>query len=425
LLWTQSIGRNAKITDFEINALNHVIVVGHFTGNISIQGTPLSSINNFDNSVFIMELNENGILQWAHTLNPINGDFKSSDLFLAPNGKMYLTSLVSDTYGFCAFHQLNSLGFITKNEFNNNTENRTFSNVIADSLGNVYLSGTCGNLANFDSIISNPNFSYQNFLVKYDSTFKAKWILSKDYFTFDDNNSLQKVGQKLFWVFNEAGLITSSTKILECSTNGQILNTTNSPNVISSSPLLNFSMASNRNSVLTINDGLKLYLYRYDSNFSITWKDTLTIGFSGFDAGKIIACYDSSFYLAAVYLGNSLQIASFVLSNPNAAANYASDVAVAKWDYSVASNIEPALIKENQISIFPNPAQDFIQIEGSAIRLGNQLMIYDAIGRLIETKNIIHTNDKINISKLNKGIYFLSVQSKGNKSTSITKLIIN
>ena len=51
LLWQKQITGNATITDLEINASNHAVVVGYFLGTISIDGNSLTSFSPSDNSV--------------------------------------------------------------------------------------------------------------------------------------------------------------------------------------------------------------------------------------------------------------------------------------------------------------------------------------------------------------------------------------
>jgi Secretion system C-terminal sorting domain len=76
------------------------------------------------------------------------------------------------------------------------------------------------------------------------------------------------------------------------------------------------------------------------------------------------------------------------------------------------TNIQQFFDTENQVIICPNPANDFITIE-SEITNGS-IEIMDCQGRLVYTKNKIVTNEKIDISRLNKGWYVLKLSFENN-----------
>ena len=64
------------------------------------------------------------------------------------------------------------------------------------------------------------------------------------------------------------------------------------------------------------------------------------------------------------------------------------------------------------IKIYPNPALDQFTIR---IEIKNKedlsLKIYDVIGKLISTEKIYQNDQKINVDKLDNGVYWIEVQS--------------
>ena len=64
------------------------------------------------------------------------------------------------------------------------------------------------------------------------------------------------------------------------------------------------------------------------------------------------------------------------------------------------------------IKIYPNPALDQFTL---SIEIKNKedlsLKIYDVIGKLISTEKIYQNDQKINVDKLNNGVYWIEVQS--------------
>ncbi len=72
----------------------------------------------------------------------------------------------------------------------------------------------------------------------------------------------------------------------------------------------------------------------------------------------------------------------------------------------ISTEVENPLAQE--ISIYPNPASNFIIINSVEDIKGS---IFSVSGKLIKT--ISNTNNNIDISDLNKGVYIINIQSKG------------
>jgi hypothetical protein len=420
LLWQKRITGNVIITDIEINPGDHSIVTGYFEGTISIDGNTLISIP-FASSGFIFEADETGLVLWAHSLNPINDSFRPLDLFIAPNGLMYLTSeLGGINPGFCAFHKLNAQGDIIQNEFNDNSEDRTFSHIIADEAGNVYLSGTCGNFATFDTIHSNPDYPYQNFLVKYDSNFKAQWLISKNYITFDNNNRLGNYNQNLFWAINDfEGNSSDTVKIIKINYEGQFISSVAGPLSIAFFPGIDYSIDHQGNSTLVIESFARLFVYRYDNENNIIWQDTLMTQSSGFPLKTGLICTDSGFYLSSIYLNDTLKVDNFILINPNAGMNYPSDIFVCKWGYNQTTAINNPFVRDENSIVFPNPASCSISLNAKENDL---ILIADATGRTVYS-GFYHGN--INVSRLKNGIYYVTIASEENRTKAVLKIAIS
>lgn len=79
--------------------------------------------------------------------------------------------------------------------------------------------------------------------------------------------------------------------------------------------------------------------------------------------------------------------------------------------FKISSSPEP-FIRENELRIFPNPANDRIEIE--YIQPISKVYIYNSSGRLIdELVNI--SGNTIKISHLKPGYYFLLLEAEGNR----------
>ncbi len=89
-------------------------------------------------------------------------------------------------------------------------------------------------------------------------------------------------------------------------------------------------------------------------------------------------------------------------------------------DYAVkiSENLAVTDVKKNNISVYPNPAVDVINI--SNVSSKTKFEIFSVGGQLVNQGT---TDGKVNVSKLTKGVYILSIESNGEKSQ--TKFIKN
>ena len=84
----------------------------------------------------------------------------------------------------------------------------------------------------------------------------------------------------------------------------------------------------------------------------------------------------------------------------------------------ISSGLEDIKInKTNFISIYPNPTSDFITI--SSQKTITKIELYNALGQLVFQNN--NTSEKINISFLTDGIYY--VKAFFENSVSISKFV--
>ncbi|KAA6302985.1 MAG: Protective antigen [Candidatus Ordinivivax streblomastigis] len=87
-------------------------------------------------------------------------------------------------------------------------------------------------------------------------------------------------------------------------------------------------------------------------------------------------------------------------------------------DYSGIENPKAS----DYFAIYPNPAQGEIGITGNEIRNGSIVQISDISGRIIKTQRLNVSENRMDISNVPAGIYFVSLQ--GSNRESVKKLII-
>ena len=73
-------------------------------------------------------------------------------------------------------------------------------------------------------------------------------------------------------------------------------------------------------------------------------------------------------------------------------------------------NVYENKAEENEISIYPNPAKDFIKVSGND-RI-NSVKVYNCLGMMVEEIEVNANKAEINISDYNTGIYFVDVKTE-------------
>jgi hypothetical protein len=87
---------------------------------------------------------------------------------------------------------------------------------------------------------------------------------------------------------------------------------------------------------------------------------------------------------------------------------------------STCTNIDEE-ISGNRFSIYPNPANDFLNVELKNLNETTTISIINALGEITLTENVISNNITLKTNTLISGIYFIKVESKN--SSIIQKLI--
>jgi len=86
---------------------------------------------------------------------------------------------------------------------------------------------------------------------------------------------------------------------------------------------------------------------------------------------------------------------------------------------------DEGVIQTKEISISPNPAQDFFVIEQNNLSDQSVLTLYHANGVVALRQNVTPQNRTVNTSGFTPGLYFLEIVDKKSKWRKTTKVVIN
>jgi chitinase len=193
----------------------------------------------------------------------------------------------------------------------------------------------------------------------------------------------------------------------------------------------------------------KVY-YEATADFIVSQTEAMIKGFtcvnskgtySGLDASKIAVCLPassaaaSSGYVSTTVAKSALDYLLGVGSKPGSytlktSGGYPSLKGMATWSintdldasYSFANNYatifsacptttsQQELEAQKPFQLFPNPASDFINLDGTNL-LGETVKVYDISGQILLQQTITNNTVTMDISSLSSGLYFVQVSS--------------
>jgi hypothetical protein len=73
-------------------------------------------------------------------------------------------------------------------------------------------------------------------------------------------------------------------------------------------------------------------------------------------------------------------------------------------------------LNNDSFSVFPNPASEFIEIEGLDITGVSNFTIFNTLGKKVSSSDSLLSN-KVDVSNLNSGVYFISISNENRVQT--------
>lgn len=169
-----------------------------------------------------------------------------------------------------------------------------------------------------------------------------------------------------------------------------------------------------QNATANIGDNVQFNIVVNDTNASIQWQTDIGFGFQNLtNAGQYTGVTSITLTVSNVSTLNNSQLFRCIVTSGLCADT--SDI--------VILTVLPSSIKENKIEnsvyIYPNPSNNIINIY-STNELYDNYVIIDLIGKEVMRGNLKSEKNKLDISNLKNGLYFLKIEGI-NKSYKIIK----
>ncbi len=122
---------------------------------------------------------------------------------------------------------------------------------------------------------------------------------------------------------------------------------------------------------------------------------------------------NSDIYIAGYALGNA-NCDPFTFTSNALYPNVGSYIL--KWTQGTTNSINKE-VNDTEIKLYPNPLNDILNIETTNLKANSIITITDVLGKTVLTQPFIYTRESINLSHLQSGVYFITVNG-------VTKKII-
>jgi Secretion system C-terminal sorting domain len=374
-LWAFNIGNpttsNIEVQSVTIQPNNDIVITANPNGTVDVD--PSATVHNsIGGNANIICYDSNGNYLWnsnistqysyANNYKSLDGDAVGNN-YLLTVGYYELTVNKFDNTGARLWDK-------TLGDFSSGSRVTPQSVLVDKSNGDFYIAGTFDNTVDFDpgsgvtNLISN-NISYQDgFIARYDSS------------------------MNLIWVNYYAGNISFGDYSLDFSGNDIIA-------------------AGNLKGTINFGNGITFSSPTQSTPFYIKFDNSGTVlnGYmlNGFGSYNTINATGNQSFVASGYVGGTIDMDPTSGTVTLSATNAGGFNAV----YGTVPTAITEINKNNSLSVFPNPATNFLVVETKANSIAK---LFDINGREIFSQNInANSKNSLDVSEIANGLYLLNV----------------
>ncbi|MGI8892508.1 MAG: T9SS type A sorting domain-containing protein [Bacteroidia bacterium] len=445
-------------------------ITGKFNGTVTFGTTPLTSTSAFDD-MYIACYSSTGSLNYAIRFGGSGGGAGVTEgrgIYADGSGKVYVTGAFSSTVSFgsttvTAAHQFNSDIFVLKMtgstvdwavRAGSATQEDKGNAITADASGNVYVAGMYKQSSDFGSITLTSTGVKDMFIARYSPAGVIDWAIraggtsssqpnnspaaEANAIKLDQNNNIYVTGimngnnvnfgtgvslneQQQQGAFYGDFFVAkyNSSGTVQWARNGGGNSVTDSGNALDVDAAGNVYVTgsfqgnnANFNGLTVSSAGFgDVFVLKYTSTGTIAWINK--IGAGNEDIGlSIIVDGTNKAYVSGFFTGN-INVGASTINSP--AGSW--QIFLARMD---AGNTSVNELSSLPFDLYPNPANEVLFINGNDLKY---VEITDQLGRIVYHSELNNLKSNLDLSGLDKGIYFISVTD--GKATGTKKLVVN
>jgi len=434
----------------------NIYLCGYFDGILYFGNDSL--VTTGDEDIFLMAIDSSGNYLWGKSYGGA-GTQSASTVFCDDSGKISISGYFEDTLNAGS---VNLISRGIRNVFLLQTDTAGNCiwgkrmggllydeglNIVGDEHDNLYLSGYYRDTADFGPFQTRSVFTYDCFLVSLTSAGDWRWLKSFGGGYIDNCPALayMPLSHKILtggWFFNNISFGTDTT-LYSSGEEESYLAAFDTLGNLSWSKRVGSEMAELIYDISVDENDNILVVGTYDSVIIIGLDtlrakhynrptDVFALGFSpegkyewGFSAGGIYSDFgfhaswgdSSTIFLSGNFLNNTI----FGSDSINSRGNY--DIYLAKLKLD-RQNIGPNSIITNEtdfeLSIYPNPATEYLMIENKSGQALGIIAIYDLKGKLLKIEKSFDNILRMDLSNLAPGAYLINYAD--NNSAKKTKM---
>ena len=191
----------------------------------------------------------------------------------------------------------------------------------------------------------------------------------------------------------------------------------------------------------TINSTDQYDSFTFDVNYDVAMNDTAIIVIQAFDAAGDIAGIGLEvfagtqanltsvtipmIYIAPVeqYIILAASSEGQVLTTFTSTITPGSSLGIDNIVVGNTVSISEEVINNNNVNVYPNPANDFINVDVNGIENAN-ITVYSVTGQEVINTTISNGTQKLNVSNLNNGVYIYAVRDLNGEVIKTNKLVV-
>jgi hypothetical protein len=371
-------------------------VCGSFTDVADFGGVTLTNSSIFDGDIFVVNYDNAGNVVWAKQFGGLIND-QAFGITVLTNGEIAITGSFEGTINFGPI-SLNSVGFadmfLAKLNASGNpvwavkggSENTDIAYAVSsDPQGNLYTTGFIADTAVFGGVTINNSQNINVFVAKHNSSGVCQWVRH-------GGNIIDDIGYDIATDFGGSSYFT-----------GYVSGNSNFGTTILTGVLANDAVVG-----------------KYANDGTLRW--IARIGAPNIDRGKAIVLDANGFCIVAGDYSDAVMIGNTSLS----AGSGVTGIYMARMGGGTVGINENL---ETGISVYPNPAHDFITVDLSAVTdLAFTVEVITVDGKVLKMEQPVQNENlkafNIDLTAISSGNYFLKIStSKGDitKSFNVSK----